>query len=72
MNVRNESREIDHASPSWDEDMAEYHFDFNIAPDNLFVSHRSNSNTNFIFVCKFPGNIYQWRYNIPKVLRIIQ
>ena len=37
MNVRDESRDIDHASPSWDEDMAEYHFDQEAVYRDIFM-----------------------------------
>ncbi|MCM1215433.1 MAG: hypothetical protein NC548_13050 [Lachnospiraceae bacterium] len=37
MNVRNESRDIDHASPSWDDDMAEYHFDQEAVYRDIFM-----------------------------------
>ena len=37
MNVRDESRDIDHATPSWDEDMAEYHFDQEAVYRDIFM-----------------------------------
>jgi len=37
MNVRDISRDIDHASPSWDDDMAEYHFDQEAVYRDIFM-----------------------------------